>query len=462
MAISILVLSIILIILSGFFVVDIFINKNNLLERISLGFLVGINIFTILLFLFNWKFSIAYKLNNSLIILLGFFLLSLLLNLIIKKINGTNGWNLCINIHLRKLTLLEKIIIGVLAFLIMSVVLSNFYWPVMDWDALAVYDFKAISFATTGYMQDAINRGYFTTYPFFGSLSHTFIYLTGVKNPMFFYSLLYISVLTVFYFLLRKITGRFGSLVGVLALACNPLIFAHASMAYQNLPYTIYFALGIIYLCLGLKDKKINYILLGSLVFGLSNWVRVEFFLFYYLVVGLYFLKCVITKKVDKKILFSIVFSCIFVYLLRSFWQGLISEVYNTNVANIEMSLVNYIHTFLTVPKIEHLLSLFKYIIKGFSLTFSFLPILYLVVLFYLFVRERKFLVDNLEIITLPLLGMFFVVFGSYIFSLSYPGWTTILESFYRLIMVFLPTYIFVMINVASNLTNSFKYKKNQ
>lgn len=459
MNIIILTVSLFIIMLAGLFLVDIFIPKSNILERISLGFLVGTNIFTILLFILNWKFSVSYNLNNSLIVLIGFLLLSFLANFVTRKINKTKGWGLRLSFSLKKFTRLEKTIIGFLLLLIVSVVISNFYWPVKDWDALAVYDFKAISFSTTGYMDDAIGRGYFTAYPMFGSLMHTFIYLTGVNSPMFFYSLLYISMLSVFYFLLRKVSGRSMSLVGVLVLASNPLIFNHATMAYQNLPYTIYFALGVIYFSIGLENNHRSYLLLGGLVFALSNWVRMEFFLFFYLIIALYVLRAFITKKYNKKIIIPIILSSILVYLVRYVWQGFIAEKFNTDSVNIGKSIGIYIQTMLQVPNMSHLSGFFGYILKGFSMSFSFLPIIYFLCLFYLAYRRRLLLSKRLGLLLLPLWGMVYIIVGSYIFSLSYFGWLEILESFYRLIMSFLPIYYYSIIVFMSILTTALKTK---
>jgi len=452
MNIIILTVSLFTIVLAGFFLVDIFIPKSNILERISLGFLVGTNIFTILLLLLNWKFSVVYNLPNSLVIIAGFLILSSLLNLVIRKMNKIKEWNLRLNINFMKLTLLEKIIVGILLILVSSVVISNFYWPVKDWDALAVYDFKAISFSATGYMDDAIGRGYFTAYPMFGTLMHTFIYLTGVSSPMFFYSILYISMLGAFYFLLRKISGKTQSLVGVLILASNPLIFDHASMAYQNLPYTIYFALGIIYVSLGLGNKNRSYLLLGGLVFALSNWVRLEFFLFFYLVIGLHIIRTVITKKYNKKMIIPIIFSCVFVYLVRYLWQGFIADKFNTDSVNIGKSMWVYIQTFLQIPSVDQISILLNYVLKGFGVTFSLLPIPYLLYLPYLAYNHRAIFMDKLETLLLPLLGMIYVIVGSYTFSLLYAGWVDILESFYRLIMVFIPIYIYTILSIMTHL----------
>ncbi len=460
MNIIILTISLFTIVLTGFFLVDIFIPKSNILERISLGFLVGTNIFTILLFILNWRFSVSYSLNNSLTALIGFLVFSYLANFATRKINKIKGWNLRLSFSLKKFTRLEKIIIGVLLLLIVSVVVSNFYWPVKDWDALAVYDFKAISFSTTGYMDDAIGRGYFTAYPMFGPLVHTFIYLTGVGSPMFFYSLLYISFITSFYFLLRKISGKTLSLIGILVFASNPLIFNHATMAYQNLPYTIYFALGIIYMSLGLENKNRSYLLLGGLVFALSNWVRMEFFLFFYLIIALHVLRVFITKKYNKKMIIPIIFSCVLVYLVHYLWQGFISDKFNTDSINIGKSISVYIQTISQVPSMSHLSSLFGYILKGFGVTFSFLPIIYFLFLLYSAYKHRHLLSGRQEVLLLPLWGMVYIVVGSYIFSLSYPGWFGILESFYRLIMLFLPIYIFSILVFMTNLIIVLKIKQ--
>jgi hypothetical protein len=75
----------------GFFLADSLLGrKSHILERISVGFLLGSGIFTFVLFLANWKLNIPFGKNESLTILLILNIFSFLLNILISR-KGKSG-----------------------------------------------------------------------------------------------------------------------------------------------------------------------------------------------------------------------------------------------------------------------------------------------------------------------------------------------------------------------------------
>jgi hypothetical protein len=256
----------------GYFLSCLLINKSSFWEKASLGFILGIGIFTFLWFLLNWA-GIPYNLFSGMILILGLNLLALSVYRIAHK---QWPWKTKINInYFKNLSLLEKVGIGILIFLCVSAFIQNLYWPIRFWDSIALYDFRAKIFAETGFMQTAIAQGDFFGYPLLTSLAHALVYILGGGNPSFLYSLFYIFFLINFFINLKKMKlSRLAIIILTLITAVCPRLFEHTQWAYTNLPYTIYLVLSSIYLYFGTKNKDIGMFILSALLMGLSTWTR--------------------------------------------------------------------------------------------------------------------------------------------------------------------------------------------
>jgi len=270
--IILLVIGITLVWIFGFLLSCLLINKNGIWEKVSLGFILGIGIFTFIWFLLNWA-GLQYNLLSGMGLVFGLNLLTLTTYRIRYK-KWAWGTRLKTN-YFRKLSLLEKIGLGILIFLAISAFIQNLYWPIHYWDSIVLYDFRAKLFAQTGLMQAAISQGYFFGYPLLTSLAHTWVYVLGFGNPSFLYSLIYISFLVNFFINVKKIKlSRLAVIILTILIAISPRLFEHTQWAYTNLPYTIYIVLGSIYLYWGMKNKDIGSYLLSAILMGLSTWTR--------------------------------------------------------------------------------------------------------------------------------------------------------------------------------------------
>lgn len=447
MSIIILIFSFVAVSIVGFCIVNILSPTDGFWEKISLGFLVGMNFFTFILFLANWKFAVSYNLVNS----IGLLIILLLIFLILNKLLGIHSRRSRVNLKLNfksfinDLGSFKRISLLLLLTVTFSTFIYNFYWPVLDWDALAVYDFRAKTFLATGYMSDALSRGYFTGYPLFNSISHTFIYLTGFKNPMFFYSLIYSSSIIVFYSLLRKTTGENMSLIGSLFFALNPFIFAHARISYLNLSYMIFFAFGIIYFSIGILRSRNNYLLLGILLFAMSNWVRKDLFYFFFGALFLFLVIEFLLKKLKIGRIFVYLVGSLFIYLSRLPWERFLLENLGES-ARLSGAVRGYLSGLTVIPSLDHIVVFIAYTYNGLTTTFGFLLPAYFTILLYVIVAKRKWLLIDWPILSLPLLCVIFTFLGAYVFSNINVHWEDRLDSFYRLMISFLPIFIYSII----------------
>ena len=414
----------------GFFVADIFLGrKAHILERIAVGFLLGSGIFTFVLFLANWKLNIPFGLKESLFILLSLNLIAFLINTFFtkkRKVKNTFDYNLNFKEGFENLNSLEKIIIGLILFLFLSSLVHNLYWPVSDWDSLAVYDFRAKSFLLTGYMTDAINGGYFTAYPLYTSLFHTFLYLLGFKNPVFFYSFLYVSLIVSLFFVMYGIThNRTFSLLFVLLLSSDPSIYGHSLMSYTNLPYTVMLAVGFAYILFSFFNKRLDFgaFVLGVILVALSSWVRSPE-PFWLLAFPFIILFSVYSKKV-----FHLIFLSLIVYFPRFIWFEFLKEYKVVTGSYDSGSLVGVKGMILNLLSLDHskiLSYFFKNMISPYSILLIVFSLSLLFLLYYLTIKRSDLDLKNIKFVSwllpsgLALSMLALMLLGLYLFMFSF------------------------------------------
>jgi hypothetical protein len=331
--IILLMTGIILVWLFGFWTARLLSNRNNFWEESSLGFILGIGIFTFLWFLLNLV-GIKYNLLSGFTLVLG---LNVLVLFISRIKYGKRFLKIELNTqYLSRLNFLEKFGIGMLVFLFISAFIQNLYWPIKYWDSLVLYDFRARLFAETGFMQVAISRGYFFGYPLLTSLAHTWVYILGGSNPSFLYTFFYFSFLLNFAINVKK-TGlsRLPVIAMTLLAAVSPRLFEHTQWAYTNLPYTIYIVLGSIYLYWGIKKRDIGAYIISALLVGLSTWTRTaEPFWFSSIIVA-----TVCPVILVKKWYWPLIYvSVVLVFMLP--WRFFLS-IYNQGSANVVKDVVS-------------------------------------------------------------------------------------------------------------------------
>jgi hypothetical protein len=443
------IIGILAIILFGYLFVNFIYPKFSVLEKITVGYLLGIGIFTLVLFVVNIR-GIPYGINPSSIILLLLIIISIALNYIFK----TNKY-LKFNLDLQKIikelirySRLEKFLIFSIAFLAINSFLINIYWPVTEWDSLVLYDFRAKIFPITGFMNEAISLGYFFGYPLLTSLAHMWVYLLGGENPMFLYSLFYLSLIICFYFALtRSVHSRKFALLFTLLLAVSNLIFEHSTWAYTNLPYSIFLFTGITYGYLWQKEKDWGLLFISAIFVGLSIWTRTAepFWLGIVLTVIIFLL-------IKKKILQAFIYPVI-VVMIRNPWIKFNAVITGKNLSiersvtssvasvskNIDWHTISIVGNYLWTYIISrHLLLLLIFLI---SLTF--LPKM---------VIKKDISLIHLTFAIFIIFGM--VVLGTYIFSYSLSTWNEIGDSAYRMTMFIIPLILYYVALVLNNYAN--------
>ena len=288
--------------------------KHNLWGKLGLSYLLGVGIFTLLIYVTN---LIGLKITALNLVLL--FLASSVSLVTFKRKSIINFKSeILASARLEKIDFVDKFLLGGIAFFIISSFLNTLYWPVFKWDSLTLYDFRAHVFIETGFIKEALTSlgsSFYFGYPLLTSLLHTIIYILGGSNPKFIYSLFYLSLGLIFYGQLRELISRKLSLLFTLMLLTIPQIFEQSLVSYTNLAYTSYFSLGAIYYFLWDKKKEIGYLVISAILVGLSTWTRsAEAFWLTILAV------VIVTSILRKRYLFIIVFSLIF-FPIQQVWK---------------------------------------------------------------------------------------------------------------------------------------------
>ncbi len=228
--------------IAGYNFMTFFHDKINSAEKISTGFLFSSAIFISLCFPLG-LINQFFKPSNLILLSLGIYAISeIIKRYFSEKTNKEKFFQ-----KNNKLTKISGILVGLI---LLSSFITNLYWPVRDWDAITLYDFRGRLFAAEGSISSTMytmEPNYYLAYPFFTSLAHATIYTLSDYSPVIYYSTITIAFCLSFYHILRRKTNSTSAIIGTLLLISTFDIYSHSLISYTNLPYVIYIFLGLIY-----------------------------------------------------------------------------------------------------------------------------------------------------------------------------------------------------------------------
>lgn len=415
----------------GFLIVSFWKDDFYFWERFFLGFGLGIALSTFWLF-FLGVVEIPFSRELTVLPLAGIIGLLLIQLALKRKIEFPSRPKFK---NLKKLKIPQIIFLTIIVFLVCWSFLQTLVWPPYEWDALALYDFRAQRFFETRSLAEhiLITPPWLTTYtysyPFFTSLAHALIYILGGGNPKFLYTLIYLSLLICFYYCLRRRTSKTLALGITAVLATIPSFVYHSTIAYTNLPYTFYFVMGTVYFWEWVTYKRKSYFWISALFLGFSTWVRSQdpFWIANLLILALF---CLRVKKLKGFLVYLITF-----FSIRYVWI-----IYRASVFRQVEGL--YHIPYRVKFDLASLFSTISFVIKNVLLDWRIFVLLFLAIFLW---GGRKQIKRNWYISGLILLYLLMVFAGTYYLSINLWWWQKIGGSAARMSMFFFPLILYAV-----------------
>lgn len=234
-----------------------------MMHFISLYFLLGIQFVTLGFFVLNYWLGL--RLDGNLALLAAVLFALVFIASITPNIKSA---------VLPRFSKLDFLLSGVLIFIVAAAFFTAFWYPVIDWDAVTLFDFRAKVIMNTGWIKDTFPRASIVEYPLLTTLSHWWLYSLGMPTLMPLYPVFFGTFLAVCYHLLRRLLPRTPALLAIMLIAATPKLFDQSLIAYANMPYTVYLILGAVYLFFWIKNYHPSDLGLGILLSVLSLWAR--------------------------------------------------------------------------------------------------------------------------------------------------------------------------------------------
>jgi hypothetical protein len=449
--VTILVIQFILIVV-GYLITQL-LNITNKIESIGLSYLFGSSLITILFLINHFLFKVSLGPENFLISVVSSIIVMYLLLLYNKKAFSVSFSPKYFLNRLNDLNCLERMFITIIVLIVGYTLSENYFWPITDWDAIALYDFRAKVISIQGNMLEGTRLGYFFQYPPYTSFLHVFGYIFDTSRVKIVYSFIYLSFLLVFYTLLRRKQPRFISILGVLFLSLNTQILTHATMAYTNLSYVSYISIVLIYLTFWLYEKKRQDLIIGMILIAMSTWVRATD-PFWYLGLLILFIGMFKNKK-DIKYIITLFIITIFTY---KFWDIYLKTLPNPTIrsASRESLYLELLFNKTIFSKLSNIPEVLLYFYNNVIVNIKYLLPLSIFTVYYDFKENNKL---NLYFYILFVISLLIIVLGIFVFSLFYETWNLIGDSLQRLSMVIIPIFIFIIFNSSVWKEDVFKNK---
>ena len=435
------------------------------IERISSGFMLGIGFSTFGLFLLGF---VGYKFNfqNLALFLFGANTLLIVVNVLLKNKYSLGHYSF--SKLVKSLSLFEKMLIAGIGIFLLTSLVRNLYWPIWEWDAVSMYDYRAKMIAGGQNIFFPAQFFYDLSYPLLTSILHAIIYTMGGINSKFIYTLVFAALVMGTYSFTRRILNRKEALISAFLISFYPLFYQHSISALPNLVQSTFIVIGTFYLVKWFSDKKIANGVLASIFIAFSGFTRNE------PVWVAIFIFLIIYNIFDKSLFKWRILFVIALFFLANYFVKYMNAGYLTIVgyggAGYQGSLLNLTEDiWLLLTKVDpHLLSdsvlmFFNTVVKEMSV-----PILSTVVLLVLFPirkasKARKIIYDLIifclfYLIFLAAGTLFYLITMPYTYFVSLGNSVSRLSIFWKILV--LETSFLVIANFFKDLLKMTKYEK--
>lgn len=268
-----------LIILLGFFLVDLISRETNLKLKFGLSYPVGMGVTSIYMFMLD---VVGIKFTLLLINVLNFIIICIIL-FINRHYQINRIKSLKFNFTFRKINVRRINFVWGFLFLLLIIVISsnvnrNIYWPVYAYDSVAGFDLSAKAIAQEGKIAVSLfdyglnlRRG---VYPPLSSTAFSIPYMLRMSSSKVIMSFFFISLIMAFYGLLRRYVKSINAMFFTLLLAITPEMYGYGVLSNSNLPGVIFIGIGGLFFCNWMIERKQSDLIIAALLLGLNVWLR--------------------------------------------------------------------------------------------------------------------------------------------------------------------------------------------
>jgi hypothetical protein len=386
--------------LPGYLFSRLLLGNSRLVENLALSFPIGIQIFTLSVFVFNFVFGVQLTQVTGWALGLSLTLLLLLVNTAKKSQKVILTF---------KPTYLFAAILIVVLLLFFSALISSHWFPITDWDAVTLYDFRAKVILRTGWISDTLFRARFTDYPLLTTLGHWWMRVNGSFTPLPIYQMFLWSFVLVVFSALNKNFSKRTSLLATLFIVLCPKLFEQSFVAYSNLPYTIYLIIGLIYFNIWFSERNSENLSMALTLTLMSFWARTFPFAAGSILAMLYVFKP--TRK-----LFYVIATGGLIYFLINTWPFNI-QIFWSSLDFLKWSILGYY---------------FPY------------PLMFVLIAVYQFKNKIK---NNYLLVSTTIFWLL-IILGNYYYALSDPNYSSIPDAAQRTTMFINPAIALLLISV--------------
>jgi hypothetical protein len=249
------------------------------LERLAVSFLLGSGILTVEMLLLG-MFGIRIDIVNIVLLTLLVILLPAV------RVVTTKSTVLGIEkLGPVKLNIFDIFSLTMITLRIFYVVFEDLIKPVVSVDAFANWSLRAKVFFIDGGLALSKNSAIFagggqTFYPIHIPLLETWVFnVLGIWDDRLvkaIFPLFFISLLILFYYAVKRITGFSFAIFSTYLLSTLPMLIHHATIEYSDLIVAIYLASSVLFLLRAFEEDDNGFFYLSALLGGIATWTKSE------------------------------------------------------------------------------------------------------------------------------------------------------------------------------------------
>lgn len=166
----------------------------------------------------------------------------------------------------------------------------NFYkttfLPTFDTDSIRGFDFVARTISIEGTLKQLSlftdpNLSFqgdagLASYTPMVQLSYAYVYLFGATSSKIVSALLYLCFLGMFYSALKRVTTHTAAAIATFLMMITPEMLAFSALSGINVIHASYASIGLIYATLWFKNKRMDFLLVSSILLALNCFARNE------------------------------------------------------------------------------------------------------------------------------------------------------------------------------------------